>query len=234
MAFCVQAPSVFADNQDHKKKGTKEAKTSSQAGKAKTQLAEHGQKAGGASHARSRTETAGKVHSGSLNGVTSRGNKSHGNNTAGADRSMNIGTQNTETSTRSVQQTNQRQVRQTQAATFSVQGNRSNHYNGQWVAGDTHSDWDRNGDHHWNNHDYRWYDGGWLIINVGSSPDYYGAGSTGSNVQAKLAQQGYYHGPIDGDIGPGTRHAIANYEGDNGLEVNGRIDGPLLASLGLE
>ncbi len=58
--------------------------------------------------------------------------------------------------------------------------------------------------------------------------------STAIDVQSTLSQQGYYYGPIDGDIGPMSRQAIANYQQDHGLPVSGTIDEPLLGSLGLE
>jgi hypothetical protein len=51
-------------------------------------------------------------------------------------------------------------------------------------------------------------------------------------VQQQLAASGYYHGEIDGIIGEGTRRAIRNYERDNNLPVDGRIDDQLLATLG--
>ena len=118
---------------------------------------------------------------------------------------------------------------------YNQQYNRTNNYGGLWYAGNTHSDWSRDGEHSWNHHNYRWYDGGWLIIDGGYTPAYYSnTGSTVSDVQATLADQGYYHGSIDGDIGPGTRSAIANYQGDNDLRVTGRINDPLLRSLRLE
>ncbi len=72
------------------------------------------------------------------------------------------------------------------------------------------------------------------MIDPGYSPGYNLSGSVGSDVQASLAEQGYYHGPVDGYIGRGTRRAIAHYESDNGLPVNGVIDQPLLVSLRLE
>jgi len=53
-------------------------------------------------------------------------------------------------------------------------------------------------------------------------------------VQQSLSQQGYYNGPIDGDIGPGSSNAIANYQSDHGLTPTGQINDPLLQSLGLE
>lgn len=53
------------------------------------------------------------------------------------------------------------------------------------------------------------------------------------DVQIALRREGYYRGPIDGDIGPGSRYAIRAYQYDNDLPVTGRIDGYLLRSLGL-
>jgi len=137
------------------------------------------------------------------------------------------------------QQTTRRQFQQTQqtqtSQNFAVQGTRSNHYGGRWFAANMHSDWDRGSVHFWNHHHYRWYDGGWIIIDAGPSVAYYrSGGSVASRVQERLAQQGYYNGPIDGDIGPGSRNAIANYQADHGLPVTGHIDEPLLSSLGLQ
>jgi hypothetical protein len=53
-------------------------------------------------------------------------------------------------------------------------------------------------------------------------------------VKESLAQQGYYKGHFTERIGAHTRQPISNYESDNGLQVNGQIDGHLSASLGLE
>jgi hypothetical protein len=57
--------------------------------------------------------------------------------------------------------------------------------------------------------------------------------ATVAAVQRRLARAGYYHGSIDGVIGNGTRSAIAAYERNNGLPVDGRIDRQLLATMGL-
>ena len=127
----------------------------------------------------------------------------------------------------------------TQVYSTQQQYTRSNRYGGLWFDGNTHSDWNRNDQHYWNHHNYRWYDGGWLIIDGGYTPYYPEAGysnrgSTVSNVQMRLADQGYYRGPIDGDAGPGTRNAIAQYQGDNGMRVTGRINDSLLLALRLE
>jgi peptidoglycan hydrolase-like protein with peptidoglycan-binding domain len=38
---------------------------------------------------------------------------------------------------------------------------------------------------------------------------------------------------VDGELGRGTRAAIRVYQEENGLEVTGQIDRPLLRALGL-
>ena len=52
-------------------------------------------------------------------------------------------------------------------------------------------------------------------------------------VQRRLGQLGYYHGVVDGVIGPQTSGAIAAFKSRNGLAVDGTISRPLLDSLGL-
>ena len=52
-------------------------------------------------------------------------------------------------------------------------------------------------------------------------------------VQRRLARAGYYHGPIDGILGPQTRRAIRAYERDNNLSAYGTIDRPLLGAMRL-
>jgi hypothetical protein len=54
-----------------------------------------------------------------------------------------------------------------------------------------------------------------------------------ANVQASLQAQGYYHGEVDGLLGPLTRAALADYQRDRGLYVTSAIDQPTLASLGM-
>jgi peptidoglycan hydrolase-like protein with peptidoglycan-binding domain len=61
----------------------------------------------------------------------------------------------------------------------------------------------------------------------------YRSGSVDASVQRALARRGYYRGPIDGDIGPGSRNAIAAYQRDRGLSVTGRVTPSLLRSLGI-
>jgi hypothetical protein len=127
--------------------------------------------------------------------------------------------------------------------TPNAQYNRNNNYGGLWTQANTHNDWNHNGQHYWNNHNYRWYEGGWLIIDGFFNPYYSNGnvgyynnasyGSTASSVQSRLAELGYYNGSIDGDVGPGTRNAIVNFQRDNNLYVSGRITNELLQSLQL-
>src|ERR1700688_2553097 len=50
-------------------------------------------------------------------------------------------------------------------------------------------------------------------------------------VQKELAKLGYYHGPIDGLIGPLTGRAISWFQSIDKLSVTGRIDDPTLEAL---
>jgi hypothetical protein len=51
--------------------------------------------------------------------------------------------------------------------------------------------------------------------------------------QERLAQLGYYNGPVDGVFGPTTRDAVANYQIANQLNVTGSLSPDTLQSLGL-
>lgn len=53
------------------------------------------------------------------------------------------------------------------------------------------------------------------------------------NVQVALQRDGYYTGPVDGDIGSQTREALAAFQADNGLAVTSAVDAPTLQTLGL-
>ena len=66
-----------------------------------------------------------------------------------------------------------------------------------------------------------------------STPTYGYSGSMVVAVQRRLGQLGYYHGVVDGVMGPQTRSAIAAFESRNGMAVDGAISRPLLDSLGL-
>jgi len=54
-----------------------------------------------------------------------------------------------------------------------------------------------------------------------------------ANVQSTLQAQGYYHGAVDGTLGPVTRAALSNYQRDHSLYVTSAIDEPTLESLGM-
>jgi hypothetical protein len=124
------------------------------------------------------------------------------------------------------------------------QYNSGNNYGGNWSSANSHSDWNHSGQHSWNNNNYMWYQGGWLLITTAFNPFYVTSGyanngysnngSLVSSVQSSLNNQGYYNGPIDGAMGPGTRQAIASYQNDNNLNVTGHINGPLLQSLQIQ
>lgn len=43
------------------------------------------------------------------------------------------------------------------------------------------------------------------------------------SIQEALKNAGYYNGPIDGKIGPGTRKAIRAFQSDNGLTADGVV-----------
>jgi hypothetical protein len=53
------------------------------------------------------------------------------------------------------------------------------------------------------------------------------------NVQRALQDRGYYGGGISGALSPATRRAISAFQQDEGLEVNGVVDGPTVYALGL-
>ena len=63
----------------------------------------------------------------------------------------------------------------------------------------------------------------------------YGYGSTSSvvEVQRGLASAGYYHGRINGTMGPQTRRAIRAYERDHNMRAYGVLDRTLLPTLGV-
>src|SRR6476469_10250845 len=65
------------------------------------------------------------------------------------------------------------------------------------------------------------------------TPTYGYNGSMVAAVQQRLGRLGYYHGVVDGVIGPETRGAIAAFESRNGMPVDGTISRPLLDTLGL-
>src|SRR5205814_723052 len=66
---------------------------------------------------------------------------------------------------------------------------------------------------------------------TGVQPDYNTAADNGAPVadptveatQERLAQLGYYNGPVDGIFGPTTRDAVEKYQIDNQLDVTGSL-----------
>lgn len=218
MGLCLQPLPLFAQDQVQNAKDSKEAGDSLTGGKKQAPVTKNLKKGTQQRDASRSDKSQGKLS---------------GNNTAVAQRSTATTKRNTKVAKQSDRQTNQSQSQRNQSATVAVQGTLANHYNGQWVAASTHSDWNVNSNHNWNNREYRYYQGGWLIIDTGWPGD----DETGViviRVKQSLARQGYYQGHFSETVGPRTRQAISNYESDKGLQVNGQIDGPLLASLGLE
>ncbi len=72
----------------------------------------------------------------------------------------------------------------------------------------------------------------------GREPGYQGSdnGSSESNspvavAQARLKHLGYYHGRVDGQIGPATERAIAQYQRDHGQRVTGAVTRNTLNSI---
>jgi|ERR1043166_3399663 hypothetical protein len=61
----------------------------------------------------------------------------------------------------------------------------------------------------------------------------YGGASRVVDVQRQLARAGYYHGPIDGIMGPQTRRAIRAYDRDHNMPAYGMNDRPLLRAMDL-
>jgi hypothetical protein len=55
--------------------------------------------------------------------------------------------------------------------------------------------------------------------------------SSAKALQAELARRGYYHGSIDGMLGPETRNAIRSFQAHQGLPVTGQVDGQLINAL---
>ena len=89
----------------------------------------------------------------------------------------------------------------------------------------------------WGSYPYSYY-GGYPYSGYNNYYSYYTPAygynaSMVASVQRRLGQLGYYHGAVDGIIGPQTRGAIAAFESRNGLVVDASITRPLLFRLGL-
>ena len=66
-----------------------------------------------------------------------------------------------------------------------------------------------------------------------SEPAYGYDASLVAQVQRRLGEMGYYHGVIDGIMGPEKRAAVRAYQATHNLFVDGVISGPLLDRMGL-
>lgn len=121
--------------------------------------------------------------------------------------------------------------------------------------------WNRSRDHYWHGHRCHWRNNSWVIIDPwfypwaygwggypyggysyyddGYAPDEYSQSaydndygdSSVTQVQVALARAGYYHGAIDGSVGPETRNALRRFQRDRGLEATGRIDRSVIEAL---
>ena len=79
---------------------------------------------------------------------------------------------------------------------------------------------------------YSYYEGYPYAYSYYSEPAY-GYASLVAQVQRRLGELGYYHGVIDGIMGPRTRAAISAYEDTHNLVVDSTISPRLLARMGL-
>jgi hypothetical protein len=77
------------------------------------------------------------------------------------------------------------------------------------------------------------YYGGYSNASSYYQPGYGYDAATVAAVQRRLGELGYYHGTVDGAIGPQTRGAIAAFESRNGMNVDGMITTRLLDRIGL-
>lgn len=121
------------------------------------------------------------------------------------------------------------------------------------VTYEFHGILDRRHAYRWQNRDYRWNGGAWVVIDEGGIDFGYAApepepayapspapappeepeDSLAADVQRALAKHGYNPGPINGELGEKTRDAIVAFQGDHHLEMTGLIGGGLLDALGL-
>lgn len=81
----------------------------------------------------------------------------------------------------------------------------------------------------WDYYPYSYYDYDQPVYEDGAAYD----DSLVAQVQTRLARSGYYHGAIDGVMGPETRRAIRGYERSRGLRVDGMISNSLIGTMGL-
>jgi hypothetical protein len=77
------------------------------------------------------------------------------------------------------------------------------------------------------------YSGGYSNAYSYYQPGYGYDTATVAAVQRRLGQFGYYHGVVDGAMGPQTRAAIAAFESTHGMIVDGMITTRLLNRMGV-
>jgi hypothetical protein len=84
------------------------------------------------------------------------------------------------------------------------------------------------------NYDQGGYDSSNYDRNGNGSNDRSAVAAEVADLQDKLARAGYYHGQIDGVLGPETRHALVRYQSAKGLEPSGNLTPDTLRSLGMQ
>jgi hypothetical protein len=100
------------------------------------------------------------------------------------------------------------------------------------------------GGNNYNNGQSNYYDRGNSNSYDQGDPKSYDRGGSGSgsneqaaanvaDVQDQLTRAGYYHGKIDGVLGPETRHALVRYQSAKGLRMTGSLTMETQQSLGL-
>ena len=77
------------------------------------------------------------------------------------------------------------------------------------------------------------YYGGYSNASSYYQPGYGYDTTTVAAVQRRLGELGYYHGAVDGIMGPQTRAAIAAFESTHGMIVDGMITTRLLNRVGV-
>jgi hypothetical protein len=77
------------------------------------------------------------------------------------------------------------------------------------------------------------YYGGYSGSYAYYQPGYINDDATVAAVQRRLGELGFYHGVVDGAIGPQTRAAIAGFQSSHGMVVDGVITTRLLDRIGL-
>jgi hypothetical protein len=101
---------------------------------------------------------------------------------------------------------------------------RSGHFAG-WYGGHWYGGWPRWLGYSANAGIYGYDD----YADTDSTPNY--SDSNVVTVQRALTSLGYYHGPVDGVVGPATEKAIRWFQTENKLPVTGQIDSQTLKAL---